>query len=141
MTDNYIMKYTLLTLVDITQTNARRGEDALLQRQQQNFFSVMQTISLRSNPDVHAKPNFEKRSIAGLGFGSAFKGEQMVWKLDFEFEQDSSHTLELLMMDFDMVPFIHNLSETVKFKDHAFVTNSKQYTNVIFKEQELDAEE
>lgn len=134
MEDNYCMKFKLLTLVDITKTDARRGDQSNLYKQQQNFFSVVQTISLRANPVINRDPACEKQPVKGLGFGSAFTGEQLVWILPFEFEQASSHSIELLKQDFDMVPFINGLDETVKFKESAFMTNDSRKTNIVFVE-------
>ena len=46
------MRFIIHTLVDITETGSRRGEDPKQYRQQQNFLTVMQTIGLRVNPDI-----------------------------------------------------------------------------------------
>ena len=46
----------MTTLVDITETGARRGEDPLAYRQQQNFLTVLQTIGLRTNIEYSSGP-------------------------------------------------------------------------------------
>ena len=45
-------RFNLYTLVDITKTNARRGEDKLAYGQQQNYMSMMQTLGLRTNVEI-----------------------------------------------------------------------------------------
>jgi hypothetical protein len=128
------MRFKLLTLVDITKTDARRSDESSLYKQQQNFFSVVQTISLRANPIIESEPVCTKQSTKGLGFGSEFSGDHAVWTLSFSFEQAGSHNLDLLREDFDMVPFIAGLTETAKFKELAFNTSNSKRVNIIFVE-------
>jgi hypothetical protein len=126
------MRFQLLTLVDITQTDARRGDQTMSYKQQQNFFSVLQTISLRANPVVDSVPVVERKNTKGLGFGSNFVGEHAVWCLPFVFETAGSHSIEFLKQDFNMVPFIAGLAETAKFKELAFCTDDPKKTNIVF---------
>ncbi len=128
------MKFKLLTLIDITKTDARRGNQSDLYKQQQNFFSVVQTVSLRANPTIESSPAVSKQTLKGLGFGADFVGEHNVWSLTFVFEQDRSHSIELLKEDFDMVPFIAGLTETTKFKDLAFNATDAKRANIVFVE-------
>lgn len=125
------MRFKLLTLIDITKTNARKGDDVRLQRQQQNYLTALQTISLRSNPIVNTSPTVDEIDIKGIGFGPAFSGKQRVWKLNFEFESES-HALEFLKEDFDLVPVITDLDETIKLKNSAFLTNGNRERNTVF---------
>ena len=46
------MIFKLTTVVDITQTNARRGDDQKLANQQANYNTLYQTIGLRVNIDI-----------------------------------------------------------------------------------------
>lgn len=126
------MRFQLLTLVDITRTNARRGDDPYLQKQQQNYLTALQTISLRANPIINSVPVCEEKSIKGLGFGSSYAGKQRVWRLNFAFESDEQHNLDYLVQDFNYVPIINNLDESAIFKDAAFITTSKENTNIVF---------
>lgn len=132
MTDKYDMRFQLLTLVDITRTNARRGDDLFLQKQQQNYLTALQTISLRANPIINSSPINEERSIKGLGFGSKYTGKQQVWRLNFAFESEEQHNLNYLLHDFNYVPIIDKLNETANFLDAAFITQSNEYTNTVF---------
>lgn len=132
MADKYDMRFQLLTLVDITRTNARRGDDPYLQRQQQNYLTALQTISLRANPVINTAPACEEKSVKGLGFGSKFTNKQRVWRLNFSFESNEQHNIDYLLQDFNHVPIIDKLSETAIFKDAAFITNSSEHTNIVF---------
>lgn len=127
------MRFRLTTLIDITKTGARKGEDPEKYKQQQNFLTVLQTISMRANPVIDSDPAvIELESLSGQKFGNKYKGPNRVWSLDFEFESDGQHSLEMLMQDFDLVPFIADLSETAKFDVPVFITNDPKTKNVVF---------
>jgi hypothetical protein len=118
-------------LIDITRTDARRGDDPREQRQQQNYLTALQTISLRANPIINVYPIVEEMNLKGMGFGEAFNGKQKVWRLHFSFESES-HALEFLKEDFDLVPFIGNLDETIEPNTKAFLTNGNKERNTVF---------
>jgi len=105
--------FTIYTLVDVTETNARRGDSTFAHNQQANFMSVYQTIGLRSNPT-----NFtvEKVKDKNIKFGTSFKNINHYWKISFDIEQADSLTLDMLVEDFELVPFISGLEECVTFK-------------------------
>lgn len=125
------MKFKLYTLVDITKTGARRGEDPYRYKQQQNYMTLLQTISLRSNPIVNDVV-FETRPISNLGFGSKHKGKHKVWSMTFEFESPQSHSLFFLKRDLNLVPVLTGIDETAKFPTKVFVTSDSDYINTIF---------
>ena len=101
--------FELTTLVDITKTNARRGEDKLAYGQQQNYMSVMQTLGLRTNVEV-SDPVFKKQKATG--FGSEYANKNLnVWRCIVSVEQDESHSTDMMQEDFDMVPVVKNLNE------------------------------
>jgi len=117
------MRIRMLTCVDITQTDARKGDNPHERKQQQNFLTAVNTISLRANPIVDSKPVIVK--------DSKWKNEK-VWQLDFSFENDSMHSLDLLIKDFNYVPIITGLDETLEFTNDAFITeNGKTNTKFI----------
>lgn len=123
------MQFNIKTLVDVTETNARRG-DGNLYKQHQNFMTLLQTIGIRANPS-NIKVVNEKQPITGLGFGTKFKGSQKVWTVTFEIEYGATET-DFLETDFDLVPVNINLDETAKFEKGIFFTKDKQFTNIIF---------
>jgi len=128
------MRFELKTLVDITETGARRGEDAHLYNQQQNFLILCQTISLRANPIINKKPTVEKQNIGNLGFGKKHQGVHNVWTLTFDFESENQHSVEFLQHDVELVPVIIDLDETVDLTIGAFITRDDQNTNILFRE-------
>lgn len=79
MTVKYCMKVVVKTLVDITETNARRGEHPIKSRQQDNYNTIIQTAGFRTNI-VPGKSEKQKANIKDLGFGSKFKGKQNYWQ-------------------------------------------------------------
>ena len=128
------MRFKLLTLIDITETKARRGDDAFLQKQQQNYLTTIQTASLRANPIIKNPPSVIEIDISNIGFGQDISGIHKVWSLEFEFEVDVN--IEFLIKDFDLVPVINQLTETVELKTIAFLTNGRPDRNTIIQEND-----
>ena len=127
------MRFTIHTLVDITETGARRGEDPVKSRQQQNFLTVMQTIGLRVNPTYIAPPEIVKEVPSKLGLGTSYKTKQSVWKYVFDIEYEGALDIDTLVNDFDLIPIITDLDETAKFENAHFITNNNAINNILFK--------
>jgi hypothetical protein len=125
------MKFQMHTLVDITQTGARRGDDLYKCKQQQNYMSFLQTISLRSNPTITSQ-DLQKTKIEKYGFGEKHKGSHRLWSVEFFFEAEDSHSIELLTSDLQYIPIITGINETAKFPTKAFITNDDVYRNTVF---------
>jgi|TARA_A200000159_G_C7286229_1_gene323694 hypothetical protein len=126
------MDVTVLTLIDITQTNARRGfGDKLEQNQQQNFNTFQQVSSLRLNP-YNFTSSFEAISIDNLGFGDKYKGKQKVWK--FTFNHDVAYGLDeqMLQEDFELIPIISDLNETIDINKSVIRTTDPYEKNILF---------
>lgn len=123
-------RFKLYTLVDITQTNARRGDNLFEWNQQQNFLTVLQTIGMRVNPTVDKTPELVNEFPK---FGSKYKNVKSAWCLEFAIDYDEAMDVELLNNDFDLVPFISNLDEQVTFKDSVFRTKGTD-TNIVFEQ-------
>lgn len=124
------MQFLIKTLVDVTNTNIRKrsGKDSL---QQDNNDMIVQTIGLRVNLE-NIKLTSSKEKVDTV-FGSKFKGEHQVWNFIFTPSAEDSISIDDLIKDFDSIPVNTNLDETAKIEKHCFVTDSKQYTNIIFK--------
>ena len=127
------MRFKLYTLVDITETGARRGDDPKRYRQQQNFLTVMQTIGLRVNPTYVSNPQVIKEIPSKLGLGSEYKSKQSIWDYTFEIDYENALDVDTLTGDFDLVPIITELDETVKFKNAHFSTKNTAFKNIYFK--------
>ena len=72
MSVNTFMKIVVNTLVDITQTNARRGDEKFLVKQQANYMTIVQTVGLRVNP-IPISIKDKEGSIKNLKFGNELR--------------------------------------------------------------------
>jgi hypothetical protein len=125
------MEFTLYTLVDITETGERRGQDRVAIGEQANYDTLIQVIGLRVNPTPKGIKQ-HKGSISKLGFGSDFKGSHAYWELRFDIEYGAT-SLEMLEEDFDLVPVITQLKETAKINISVFKTKDPAQRNIVFK--------
>lgn len=119
-------RYRIITLVDITRTNAMKTEpDQLKILQQANFNSLRQAIELRSNVEWQRDP--EKRDGR---LPPPFEGRASHWIWEFEneredlFLKDGDQTL-LLKEDLQGVPVITGLGETADISPAAIQTLGK----------------
>lgn len=120
------MIYCLYTLVDITATGQYRSRSDIERFQQQNFDTVLQTIGLSSNIDFEKPPKIITADI----FGSP---KERCWYFEWTTEREyvfeaNGDMLARLKETFELVPFIPNLTETVKFNLPLFKLGS----NIIF---------
>ena len=126
------MKFRLQTLVDITETRARRqSEDKFAYKQEANFQTLVQTIGMRVNLEYDNSPSFEEITIEKKTFGDKYIGKQMLWTFDFTVEYEDALTLEMLKGDFDLIPIITGLNETIQLDKALFRTTGKD-KNIIF---------
>jgi len=130
------MEFELHTLVDITESGSHRGPDKLAVSQQANYNTLIQVIGLRANPTPKKVIKTETNIVNDkLGFGSAYKGTQTYWIFKFEIDYGST-SVDELVEDFDLVPFIQSLTESVVFDTAIFNTKDKKYKNIVFKKLE-----
>lgn len=130
----YDMKrYKLHTLIDVTETNARRGEDLTLYKQQQNWMTLVQTLGLRCNPIVTYR-ECNLVNVKEYTFGTDYKGEHRVWTVYFEFDHAGDDDLINLVQDFNLVPVASWLEETIPLSDAIFQTKSTICCNILFSE-------
>jgi hypothetical protein len=126
------MRFIITTLVDVTKTDARRHDDKLLVNQQANFNTLYNTVGLRTNPTEFVVSTIED-NLASYNFGKKYSGTHKIWTIEFFVEAQDSTSVELLETDFDLVPVITNLDETVVLDKGMFVTSPKSnVTNTIF---------
>jgi hypothetical protein len=117
--------FRLLTLVDITPTGVTRSTElnCLLRNQQRNFETVIQVLSLRSQPHIDKWPfvyQMDKRLVKNLFSDLYASKNQTVWAMYFTTEHPlayntSAGELQGLLCDFEQVPVITGLTETAKF--------------------------
>jgi len=130
------MRFKIYTTVDITETNAKRQEDRKMYSQQTNYNTVLQTIGLRVNlVPVYVKTYV--KDISKLGFGSAITGKQRYWEFCFEVEYEGALSVDMMNSDFDLIPVITELDETVHNHNKIFRTTCPNDRNITFEiEQE-----
>jgi hypothetical protein len=92
----------------------------------------MQTIGMRVNPTYVKAPEIIKEIPSKIGMGALFKTKQSVWKYTFDIEYEGALDVETLANDFDLIPIIAELDETVKFENAHFLTRNTTLTNIIF---------
>lgn len=126
------MRINIYTLVDITKTDARRNENQKLFSQQSNFNTVQQTASLRSNLIFRGLEQ-KTGGIAQYKFGSLFKGKQKYWLVSFDTERDTALiTHDMLETDFDFIPVVVGLNESVQIIEPIFRTQDLEHKNIVF---------
>jgi hypothetical protein len=124
------MKIKLYTLVDVTESGQRKGPDKVAVGQQTNWDTLVQVLGLRANPEPTGLVEREE-SIKDLEFGTDYKGKQKYWIFEFNMP-DGSTTVDLLKDDFDLVPYISDLTETFANGVHAFMTKDSKKCNIFF---------
>lgn len=131
------MRYIIYTTVDITNTGQYRpdpGREADRWKEQ-NFQTILQTLGIRANITFEEKPKITniKGSILGFETNSIIK----VWSFSFMTERDYSfgtdeNPVEYLITDFEGVPYISGLGESMEQNYAVFVTEGPA-RNIIFK--------
>ena len=135
------------TLFDITQTGvmnrSRPTEDdveAWLNKRntQCNFDTVLQVISMRSQPEVTRVPSKVKitdSDIDKFGFLHKYNEDSVCWKFEFEIQHSSVFENELrplgaLYKDCDRVPMI--VCSSQKLDTSSFLDISEEFKNIHF---------
>jgi len=134
-----MQRFSILTLLDITETKQHRKEAGreLEWQQQQNFQMLLQVIGLRVNPLYRSGPTVDEVNLKEYHFGSDYKGRQQVWTFNFEIEYDGGFADAmgrqegLLVDDLHFVPMIIGLKETAELAIPMFDTQAGQYRNTI----------
>ena len=130
------MRYKLYTTVDITNTGQHKNEAGkeAARWKEQNFQTIIQTIGIRANIAYYEKPIiFEtKGSLVGFETDELIR----VWRFNFETERDNlfetdSNPVGFLLDDFEMVPYISGLDESMTQNYAVFVTYGPS-RNIVF---------
>ena len=136
MAVKYTMQYYLYTTVDITHTGQYRTEAGKeeLRWKEQNFQTVIQVLGIRANISFNSPPRLMQ--IAGNVIG--FKTNKIinVWYFEFETERDFLYEVDndpvgYLKQDFEAVPYISGLAESMDQNYDIFVTDGPA-RNIIF---------
>jgi len=126
-----------LTLIDITETKLtkNRSDDKVACSQQANWMTFVQTMMLRTNImcDSPRAVKYSATEFKKLGFGDQYKGSHTVWEVDCSTDEYQYFPpSDVLDSDFDMVPVIGELNETIKINNNVFRT-TPEARNIIFK--------
>jgi|DEB0MinimDraft_4_1074332.scaffolds.fasta_scaffold193096_2 hypothetical protein len=126
------------TLIDITETKQHRSrsEDKFAINQQANFMTFFQVLSMRFNPHYVEGPTVSEmteETIHKLGFGTEYKGKNLVWTFDFTIDSAvAGFEPENVAKDFDLVPVISGLKESILINNNVFRTSDLGTKNIIF---------
>ena len=93
------------------------------------------SLQLRSNVNIVAGPTAEKQDITKLKFGENYVGEQMVWTTIIEPDFPDAVKQEFFEEDFDLIPMVIRLDETINIKTGVFRTTDPEHTNILFIKQ------
>ena len=124
------------TLIDITETKSYRSADQKLNHQQANFMTFLQTLMLTMNFFYDKAPTLiecDEKKLKELGFGSDYKGSHAVWCLEARVDEGRQiPDVENLQNDFDLVPVIPGLDETIEINNNVFRAKDNKAKNITF---------
>jgi hypothetical protein len=147
-------KISCYTLFDITQTGViNRGKPGidedmeawLFKRNTQcNFDTILQVVSLRSQPEDISKPKVKEINLSEFqNFGFLLENDEKVnsWSFSFTIQHpsvfnDGISDLGSLYNDCDQVPMIK--TDTIWNKIPAFLDSSDELRNIYFKVEKDD---
>ena len=131
--------FEIKTLIDITQTGQTKfkSKDRLLINQQANWNTFLQVLSMRINPIFENPPQVQTISVNPEEFGNSYVTEEnnkhKVWHFKFTSERDGAVSEATMQEDFDLIPVINGLSETILNSSDVFRTRDVQARNIVFK--------
>lgn len=119
------MRYKIYTLVDITKTGQYRNEQGreLSRLQQQNFDTILQTIGMRANLSYVSPPTVKIDRPSNYDLDGDDLANIWIFEWQVDHEDLFSHNgdaLYRLREDFELVPYISGLTETVKYDPAIF---------------------
>lgn len=131
-------KYKLITLIDITKSDATRTEgDRIKVGQQANFNSLLQGIGMRSNVDWSADP---KVADGRLPNGSG-KARHWIWHFYCEREDvflKDDDPVGLLKDDLNGVPVVAQLNNTADIDPACFLTKGDKVNTWVYEITDIE---
>lgn len=130
------MEYSLYTTIDITHTGQYRNEPGKedLRWKEQNFQTVLQTLGIRGNISFVKPPQL----INSVGTALGFNTNEIIRVWNFTFYTERDHLFEdngdpvgYMVSDFNGVPYIAGLSESIEQNYNVFVTDGAP-RNIVF---------
>lgn len=127
------MSYQIYTLIDITQTGKNRGRhDAGKEVDQQNNWMTFQNCAmLRTNMEF-SQVTVKEDIVDQYMFGKQFDGKQKIWSVTATPDRPDAVTIDMLKDDFDMIPMINQLDESINQHNDMFSTKNDETCNILF---------
>ena len=127
------MSYQIYTLIDITPTGKHRGrnDEGKEVNQQTNWLTFQNCAMLRTNmifSDVTVSEDIVDKYL----FGKHFEGKHKIWSVTATPEQPDAINQDMLKDDFDLVPMIDQLDESIKQHSNLFMTKDETMCNILF---------
>lgn len=146
--------YVILCLFDITDTGVlqyRADQQNLFTRNQhRNWQVVQQLMSLRTQPMTILPIQNKIVDLTDYNFGHNYVGQHRVWATGFAVEPPElylhkNNPIYWLEQDFDSIPIISELTETIKFsipciKCHGSDKNIVFYTEETWTNRDFEVE-
>ena len=124
--------FSCYTLVDISDTGVYDPNAGNSYEQAQNLNSLLQAISLGSQPILSSVEKIVAADVADYDFGTDFTGNHNMWVLRFASERVGAITVASLIRDIDGLPVYDNLDETATFDNNVFETGASDQLNIYF---------
>jgi len=140
--------YTLHTLLDLTKTGVLRDQLVPIvglkdlagqnlgtksdwtrsRNQQRNWETIIQLLSLRTQPTVTDPIKLEDQLLSQFGFDSMYGERAAVWSVTFSTDnvdvfRVDHNPIALLQDDFDKIPMVAGLTETVDINPPLIITS------------------
>ena len=124
--------FTCYTLIDITDTGVYDPNQGTEYEQAQNLNSLLQAISLGSQPTLSSVEKLVAVDLGEYDFGTDFSGNHNIWILRFASERVGSITVSTLVRDIAGLPLYDDLEETAVFDENVFETANAARKNIYF---------
>lgn len=127
------MSYQIYTLIDITPTGKHRGRsvEGKEVNQQTNWLTFQNCAMLRTNM-IFSEVTVSEDIVDKYMFGSAYQGKHKIWSVTMTPDQPDAVSKDMLLDDFDLVPMIDKLDETVQQNCDLFMTKDEAQANILF---------
>ena len=124
-------EYNVFTLVDITDTNESNPKGGTkTYKQAQNLNSLIQCLSMRSQPLYPKVSVLTDQDLNDYDFGMEFTGTATVWHMRFTCEienawQRNDDRVYYAILDVDNVPIYSGLNESINVFEQKLISRGR----------------
>jgi|GEM_PF-3235787 hypothetical protein len=124
-------EYNVFTLVDITDTNESNPKGGTkTYKQAQNLNSLIQCLSMRSQPLYPKVSVLTDQDLNDYDFGMEFTGTATVWHMRFTCEienawQRNDDRVYYAILDVDNVPIYSGLNESINVYEQKLISRGR----------------